>query len=87
MSPSGRQPRDTGPQATDRGGLTRRQFFGTAVAVGAAIVWTTEFPFSDAVIGQTIGPSAGPTGPTGPTGLGPVAGPAAAVPSGPSFTG
>jgi hypothetical protein len=83
MSPSGRQPRDTGPQATDRGGLTRREFFGTAVAVGAAIVWTTEFPFSDAVIGQTIGPSAGPTGPTGPTG----AGPAIAVAPAPSFTG
>ena len=83
MSPSGRQPRDPQPQAANRGGLTRRQFFGTAVAFGAAVVWTTEFPFSDAVIGQTIGPTAGPTGPTGPTALGP----AAAVASEPSFTG
>jgi hypothetical protein len=80
MSPSGRPPRDTGSESADRGGLTRREFFGTAVAVGAVIVWATEFPFSDAVTGQTIGPGGGPTGPTG-------AGAAAAITAEPRVTG
>ena len=52
---------------SDRG-LTRRQFAGAAAAVGAAVVWTSQFPFAGAAIGQTLDPSAGPTGPTGPTG-------------------
>jgi len=86
VSPSERPPQDPGPESADRGGLSRRQFFGAAAAVGAAIVWASEFPFSDAVIGQTISPGAGPTGPTG---VGPVVtAPATAgtAPS-PSFTG
>jgi hypothetical protein len=79
MSPSERPPRDTGSESPDRRGLTRRQFVGTAVAVGAVIVWGTEFPFSDSAIGQTIGPG-GPTGPTG-------ASAAAAVTATPRVTG
>jgi hypothetical protein len=87
MSPPGPQPPEgaADPSEAVRRGLTRRQFVGTAVAVGAAIVWTSEFPFADAVIGQSVGPNQGPTGPTGPTGSGTGAtGPTVAVPS---FTG
>lgn len=55
----------------DDGGLTRRRFVRTSgLAVGAAIVWASPFPFADAAIGQVIRVNAGsnPTGPTGPTG-------------------
>jgi hypothetical protein len=56
------------PQAPtpDEGGITRRQFVGTGVAVGAAIVWTA--PFADAAVGKVLshGPVTGTTGTTGP---------------------
>jgi hypothetical protein len=85
MTDPGPTPHDLAAEASEavRRRLTRRQFVGTAVAVGAAIVWTNEFPFADSVIGQTIGPNQGPTGPTGPTGTGA----ATASVAVPSFTG
>lgn len=69
-----------------------------AVAIGAAVVWTSEFPFADAAIGQTLEPADGPTGPTGPTGTTAPTGAtgsttttptttATTVPGGPSDTG
>ena len=47
--------------------ITRRRFVvGGATAIGAAIVWTSPWPFSDAGIGQLIDSAwASPTGPTG----------------------
>jgi hypothetical protein len=86
MSRSGSRPPAPDPKG-ERGGLTRRQFVGTgaAVAVGAAVVWTSEFPFADSLIGQSIGFAAGPTGPTGPTGAG--TGAANPVPAVPRVTG
>lgn len=56
------------PPTPDEGGITRRHFVGTGVAVGAAIVWTS--PFADAAIGKVLanGPVTGTTGTTGPTG-------------------
>jgi hypothetical protein len=53
---------------TDGRRLSRRQFAGAATALGAAIVWTSQFPFAGAAIGQTLDPTAGPTGPTGTAG-------------------
>lgn len=47
--------------------LSRRKLIG-GTAVGAAVVWTAQFPFAEVAIGQTIGGADGPTGPTGPTG-------------------
>jgi hypothetical protein len=43
---------------------------GSGVAIGAAIVWASPFPFADAAIGQVIrnSPGSDPTGPTGTTG-------------------
>jgi hypothetical protein len=50
---------------SDGDGITRRQFVGTGVAVGAAVVWTA--PFADAAVGKLLfGPDA--TGTTGTTG-------------------
>lgn len=48
-------------------GYTRRKLIGGA-AIGAAVIWTSQFPFASQAIGQTIGGGSGPTGPTGPTG-------------------
>lgn len=58
--------------------VTRRTFVASGVAAGAAVVWTSPFPFSDSPIGQTAeaqglsGPTGGPpptpTGSTGGTG-------------------
>ena len=47
--------------------ITRRRFVvGGATAIGAAIVWTSPWPFADAGIGQLIDSAlASPTGPTG----------------------
>lgn len=51
--------------------FTRRAFISTgAVAFGAAVVWTSPFPFSDKGVGQLID-SAWASSPTGPTGTGP----------------
>jgi len=57
-------------------GVTRRRFVAGGVAIGAAVVWTSPFPFADAAIGQILPVdeafgSAGPTGPTGSSGPGP----------------
>ncbi|MEO7398500.1 MAG: LPXTG cell wall anchor domain-containing protein [Ilumatobacteraceae bacterium] len=46
---------------------SRRKFVGGA-AVGAVVIWTSQFPFAGAAIGQTIDGGADSTGPTGPTG-------------------
>jgi hypothetical protein len=49
--------------------LTRRRFVASGVVLGAAVVWTSPFPFADEAIGATIHSNVdGPTGPTGPTG-------------------
>jgi len=55
-------------QPDDERRLTRRAFVATGVAVGAAVVWASPFPFADAAIGQVIHSNASPTGTNGPTG-------------------
>ncbi len=47
----------------------RRVVIGGATAIGAAVVWSTPWPFSESLIGQTID-SAWAGGSTGPTGGG-----------------
>ncbi len=68
-----RDPRE-GQQAQGDGGsaderrFTRRQAVAGGAAFGAAVVWTSQFPFADAAIGQVISArTLGPTGTTGPT--------------------
>lgn len=59
--------REPAPDAS----LTRRGFVAASgVAIGAAVVWASPFPFADAAIGQVLhsGNAGDPTGPTGPTG-------------------
>jgi hypothetical protein len=50
--------------------LTRRVFVASGIAAGAAVVWTSPFPFADSPIGQATDAQAatGTTGTTGPTG-------------------
>jgi hypothetical protein len=48
--------------------FTRRQAVAGGAAFGAAVVWTSQFPFADAAIGQVIRNVEGATGTTGPTG-------------------
>jgi hypothetical protein len=57
-------------EAQDEGArrFTRRQAVASGAAFGAAVVWTSQFPFADAAIGQVIRSSA--TGATGTTGSG-----------------
>ena len=72
------------------GGMTRRHFVAGSVAFGAAVVWTSPFPFGDAAIGQVIHGQAsfapphavGPTGASGPSGPTGSSGPSG--PSGPT---
>lgn len=59
-------PKDLDSSGRDR--FTRRQAVTSGVAFGAAVVWTSQFPFTDAAIGQVIRTNLGPTGTTGPTG-------------------
>ncbi len=51
----------------DEHGYSRRKLIGGA-AIGAAVIWTSQFPFASQAIGQAIDGGSGPTGPTGPTG-------------------
>ncbi|HEX3911250.1 MAG TPA: hypothetical protein VHW67_11190 [Solirubrobacteraceae bacterium] len=65
--PDGPQ-QDAGEGADERR-FTRRQAVAGGAAFGAAVVWTSQFPFADAAIGQVISArTLGPTGTTGPTG-------------------
>jgi hypothetical protein len=58
-------------ESTDERRFTRRQAVAGGAAFGAAVVWTSQFPFADAAIGQVISArTLGPTGTTGPTGSG-----------------
>jgi len=62
------QPEDDAA-GTDARRFTRRQAVAGGAAFGAAVVWTSQFPFADAAIGQVIrAGSEGATGTTGPTG-------------------
>ena len=68
--PKGRieQPESSSPGSDERR-YTRRQAVASGAAFGAAVVWTSQFPFADAAIGQVINTTTlGPTGTTGPTG-------------------
>ena len=47
--------------------LTRRRFVAAGAAFGAAVVWTSQSPFTDAALGQMITTLNGTTGTTGPT--------------------
>ncbi|HXP28498.1 MAG TPA: hypothetical protein VN804_01975 [Solirubrobacteraceae bacterium] len=58
------------PNDDDERRFTRRHVVASGAAFGAAVVWTSQFPFADAAIGRVINASAGPTGTTGPTGSG-----------------
>jgi hypothetical protein len=53
--------------------MTRRAFVAGGIAIGAAVVWTSPFPFAEAAIGQLlpVDDALGATGPTGPTGAAP----------------
>lgn len=80
------QPQDAAPddQEQPKDGVTRRRFVVSGVALGATVVWSAPFPFSDAPIGRVlpiddayaltgdcmeeIECPTGETGPTGPTG-------------------
>jgi hypothetical protein len=64
------QSEDRLDEAQDDGArrFTRRQAVASGAAFGAAVVWTSQFPFADAAIGQVIRSSA--TGATGTTGSG-----------------
>jgi hypothetical protein len=60
------QPEDDAA-GTDARRFTRRQAVASGAAFGAAVVWTSQFPFADAAIGQVIrAGSEGATGTTGP---------------------
>jgi hypothetical protein len=62
------QPEDD-DASSDARRFTRRQAVAGGAAFGAAVVWTSQFPFADAAIGQVIrAGSEGATGTTGPTG-------------------
>jgi hypothetical protein len=65
------QPEDDAA-GTDARRFTRRQAVAGGAAFGAAVVWTSQFPFADAAIGQVIRAGSegttGTTGTTGPTG-------------------
>jgi hypothetical protein len=61
------QPEDDAAGADARR-FTRRQAVAGGAAFGAAVVWTSQFPFADAAIGQVIRNVEGATGTTGPTG-------------------
>jgi hypothetical protein len=61
------QPEDEAA-GTDARRFTRRQAVAGGAAFGAAVVWTSQFPFADAAIGQVIRNVEGATGATGPTG-------------------
>jgi hypothetical protein len=65
-------PEDRLDESNDDDGrrFTRRQAVASGAAFGAAVVWTSQFPFADAAIGRVINASVGPTGTTGPTGSG-----------------
>jgi hypothetical protein len=64
----GQQAQGEGASADERR-FTRRQAVAGGAAFGAAVVWTSQFPFADAAIGQVISArTLGPTGTTGPTG-------------------
>jgi hypothetical protein len=54
--------------SSDARRFTRRQAVAGGAAFGAAVVWTSQFPFADAAIGQVIRNVEGATGTTGPTG-------------------
>jgi hypothetical protein len=54
--------------SSDERRFTRRQAVAGGAAFGAAVVWTSQFPFADAAIGQVIRNAEGATGTTGPTG-------------------
>jgi hypothetical protein len=54
--------------SSDERRFTRRQAVAGGAAFGAAVVWTSQFPFADAAIGQVIRNVEGATGTTGPTG-------------------
>ena len=58
------------PNDDDERRFTRRHVVASGAAFGAAVVWTSQFPFADAAIGRVINASVGPTGTTGPTGSG-----------------
>jgi hypothetical protein len=62
------QPDDDGVTSSDTRRFTRRQAVAGGAAFGAAVVWTSQFPFADAAIGQVIRNVEGATGTTGPTG-------------------
>jgi hypothetical protein len=57
---------DDDAAGTDSRRFTRRQAVAGGAAFGAAVVWTSQFPFADAAIGQVI--RAGGEGATGTTG-------------------
>jgi hypothetical protein len=61
------QPEDDAA-SSDARRFTRRQAVAGGAAFGAAVVWTSQFPFADAAIGQVIRNVEGVTGTTGPTG-------------------
>ncbi len=73
--------RKSGKESRADDGVTRRRFVAGGVAIGAAVVWTSPFPFADAAIGQLLpvddaqaaGSPTGPAGPTGSSGAGPEA--------------
>jgi hypothetical protein len=58
------------PTDGDARRFTRRQAVASGAAFGAAVIWTSQFPFADAAIGRVINASADSTGTTGPTGSG-----------------
>jgi hypothetical protein len=60
------QPDDDDATSSDARRFTRRQAVAGGAAFGAAVVWTSQFPFADAAIGQVIRNVEGPTGTTGP---------------------
>ena len=62
------QPGDDDATSSDTRRFTRRQAVAGGAAFGAAVVWTSQFPFADAAIGQVIRNVEGATGTTGPTG-------------------
>jgi hypothetical protein len=67
--------------------FSRRVFFASGAAVGAAVVWTKPFPFAQSAIGQVIRHNAlSPTGPTGPGATGTTAATGATAATGPLDT-
>lgn len=67
---TGPENRNPGKESRADDAVTRRRFVAGGVAIGAAVVWTSPFPFADAAIGQLlpVEDALGATGPTGPTG-------------------